>query len=147
MKFAILDLQPVDTTETTKKKKKKSRTMSLSLLQGYSSAEDDDDPAAGTELSESGDSSTEESGSEGDEGSAPPKPALKPRRRPNPKVGDASGGDGDSSLPSALEAFADVSGPPEFLRHRVAEPEEGTEALGVLDRRGKEGSKHPPPGK
>ena len=50
-------------------------------------------------------------------------------------------------LPSALEAFADVSGPPDFLRHRVAEPEEGTEALGVLDRRGKEGSKQPPPGK
>uniref|UniRef100_A0A804MLN6 Uncharacterized protein n=1 Tax=Zea mays TaxID=4577 RepID=A0A804MLN6_MAIZE len=48
-------------------------------------------------------------------------------------------------LPSALEAFADVSGPPDFLRHRVAEPEEGTEALGVLDRRGKEGSKQPPP--
>ena len=121
--------------------------MSLSLLQGYSSAEEDDDPAAGTELSESGDSSAEEAGSDGDDGSAPPKPAPKPRRRPNPKGGDAGGGDGDSSLPSALEAFADVSGPPEFLRHRVAEPEEGTEALGVLDRRGREGSKHPPPGK
>jgi hypothetical protein len=121
--------------------------MSLSLLQGYSSAEEDDDPAAGTELSESGDSSAEEAGSDGDEGSAPQKPAPKPRRRPNPKGGDAGGGDGDSSLPSALEAFADVSGPPDFLRHRVAEPEEGTEALGVLDRRGKEGSKHPPPGK
>ncbi|CAN6239389.1 unnamed protein product [Urochloa humidicola] len=122
--------------------------MSLSLLQGYSAAEDDDDHAAGAgaELSESGNSSAEEAGSEGDEASAPPKPASKPRRRPNPKGGDAGGGEEDSSLPSALEAFADVSGPPEFLRHRVAEPEEGTEALGVLDRRGKEGSKHPPPG-
>jgi hypothetical protein len=69
------------------------------------------------------------------------------RRRPNPKGGDAGGSDGGSLLPSALEAFADVSGPPDFLRHRVAEPEEGTEALGVLDRRGKEGSKQPPPGK
>ena len=125
--------------------------MSLTLLQGYSSAEEDDDPTAGAgagaELSESGDSSTEEAGSDGDEASAPPKPASKPRRRPNPKGGDAGGGEGNASLPSALEAFADVSGPPEFLRHRVAEPEEGTEALGVLDRRGKEGSKHPPPGK
>ncbi|KAF8729895.1 hypothetical protein HU200_017357 [Digitaria exilis] len=122
--------------------------MSLSLLQGYSSAEEDDDHAAGAgaELSESGESSAEEAGSDGDEASAPAKPASKPRRRPNPKGGDAGGGEGDSSLPSALEAFADVSGPPEFLRHRVADPEEGTEALGVLDRRGKEGSKHPPPG-
>ncbi|KAJ1281096.1 hypothetical protein BS78_04G282000 [Paspalum vaginatum] len=119
--------------------------MSLSLLQGYSSAEEEDDPAAGAELSVSGDSSAEEAGSDGDEASAPAKPASRPRRRPNPKEGDG-GGDGDSALPSALEAFADVSGPPEFLRHRVAEPEEGTEALGVLDRRGKEGSKQPPPG-
>ncbi|OEL22697.1 hypothetical protein BAE44_0016285 [Dichanthelium oligosanthes] len=122
--------------------------MSLALLQGYSSAEDDEDHAAGAgaELSESGDSSAEEAGSGGDEASAPPKSASKHRRRPNPKGGDAGVGEGDSSLPSALEAFADVSGPPEFLRHRVAEPEEGTEALGVLDRRGKEGSKQPPPG-
>ncbi|WVZ73635.1 hypothetical protein U9M48_021920 [Paspalum notatum var. saurae] len=120
--------------------------MSLSLLQGYSSAEEDDDPAAAGELSVSGDSSAEEAGSDGDEASAPAKPASRPRRRPNPKEGDGGGGGGDSALPSALEAFADVSGPPEFLRHRVAEPEEGTEALGVLDRRGKEGSKHPPPG-
>ncbi|AQK56499.1 hypothetical protein ZEAMMB73_Zm00001d052225 [Zea mays] len=123
--------------------------MSLTLLQGYSSAEDDDDPAAGagagTELSESGDSSAEEAGSDEDEESAPPKPPPKLRRRPNPKGGDAGGSDGGSLLPSALEAFADVSGPPDFLRHRVAEPEEGTEALGVLDRRGKEGSKQPPP--
>ncbi|GJM86875.1 hypothetical protein PR202_ga02774 [Eleusine coracana subsp. coracana] len=121
--------------------------MSLALLEGYSSAEDDE-PAggAGLELSESGNSSAEEAGSDGDEASAPPKPASKPARRcPNPKVGDAGGG-GDSSLPSALEAFADVSGPPDFLRHRVAEPEEATEALGVLNRRTKEGSKHPPPG-
>jgi hypothetical protein len=121
--------------------------MSLALLEGYSSAEEEDGPAAGAELSESADSSAEEARSDGDEGSAPPKPAFKPRRRPNRKKGDAGGGDGDSSLPSALEAFSDVSGPPEFLRHRVAEPEEGTEALGVLDRRGKEGSKQPPPGK
>jgi hypothetical protein len=123
--------------------------MSLALLEGYSSAEEEDGPAAGAgaELSESADSSAEEAGSDGDEGSAPPKSAFKPRRRPNRKKGDAGGGDGDSCLPSALEAFSDVSGPPEFLRHRVAEPEEGTEALGVLDRRGKEGSKQPPPGK
>lgn len=122
--------------------------MSLALLEGYSSAEDDEPAAgAGPELSESGNSSAEEGGSDGDETSAPPKPASKfPRRRPNPKAGDAGSG-GDSSLPSALEAFADVSGPPDFLRHRVAEPEEATEALGVLDRRSKEGSKQPPPGK
>ncbi|TVU28553.1 hypothetical protein EJB05_20090 [Eragrostis curvula] len=120
--------------------------MSLALLGGYSSAEDDEPAAgAGAELSESGHSSAEEAGSDVDEASAPPKPASKPRRRPNPKGADAGGG-GDSSLPSALEAFADVSGPPDFLRHRVAEPEEATEALGVLDRRAKEGSKHPPPG-
>ncbi|KAL6633530.1 hypothetical protein ACP70R_026201 [Stipagrostis hirtigluma subsp. patula] len=122
--------------------------MSLALLEGYSSAEDEDPAAAGAgaELSASGDSSADEAGSDGDEASAPPKPASKPRRRPNPSRGDAAGGGDDSSLPSALEAFADVSGPPEFLRHRVAEPEEATEALGVVDRRSKEGSKQPPPG-
>jgi hypothetical protein len=121
--------------------------MSLTLLEGYSSAEDDE-PAAGAdpELSESGNSSAEEAGSDGDQASAPPKPASKPRRRSNPKGGNAGGG-GDSSLPSALEAFADVSGSPDFLRHRVAEPEVATEALGVLDRRAKDGSKQPPPGK
>ncbi|XP_062220350.1 uncharacterized protein LOC133919833 [Phragmites australis] len=116
--------------------------MSLALLEGYSSTEDDE-PAA--ELSGSADSAADESGSDGNEASAPPKPASKPRRRPNPKGADAGGG-GDSSLPSALEAFADVSGPPEFLRRRVAEAEEATEALGVLHRRSKEGSKQPPPG-
>jgi hypothetical protein len=121
--------------------------MSLALLEGYSSAEDDEPAAgAGAELSDFGNSSAEEAGSDGDEASAPPKPTSKPCRRPNPKGGDAGGG-GDSSLPSALEAFADVSGPPEFLRHRVAQPEEATEALGVLDRRTKDGSKQPPPGK
>ena len=120
--------------------------MSLALLEGYSSAEDDDPAAAASELSDLGNSSAEEAGSDGDEKYAPPKPASKPRRRQNPKGEDAGGG-GDSSLPSALEAFADVSGPPDFLRHRVAEPEEATEALGVLDRRSKEGSKKPPPGK
>jgi len=37
-----------------------------------------------------------------------------------------------------LEDLTDVSGPPEFMRHRVAEPQEGMEALAVLDRRRKE---------
>ncbi|KAL6912116.1 hypothetical protein ACP4OV_000921 [Aristida adscensionis] len=122
--------------------------MSLALLEGYSSAEDEDPAAAAAtaELSASGDSSADEAGCDGDEASAPPKPASKPRRRPNPSRGDTAGGGGDSSLPSALEAFADALGPPEFLRHRVAEPEEATEALGVLDRRSKEGSKQPPAG-
>jgi len=36
------------------------------------------------------------------------------------------------------EDLTDVSGPPEFMRHRVAEPQEGMEALAVLDRRRKE---------
>jgi len=52
---------------------------------------------------------------------------------PKPKWGDADGGEGNSSLPSALEAFADVSSRPAFLKDRVAKPEEGMEALGVLD--------------
>jgi len=52
----------------------------------------------------------------------------------------------NSSLLSVLEAFTNVSGPPKFLRHRVAEPEEAMEALCVVDRCGKEVSKHPPPG-
>jgi len=37
-----------------------------------------------------------------------------------------------------LEDLTDVYGPPEFMRHRVAEPQEGMEALAVLDRRRKE---------
>jgi hypothetical protein len=120
--------------------------MSLALLEGYSAEDDEPAAGAGVELSESDNSSAEEAGSseDGDEASAPPKPTSKPRRRPNPKRGDAGGGE-DSSLPSALEAFADVSGPPEFLRNRVAQPEEATEALGVLDRRTTDGSKQPPP--
>ncbi|XP_052141777.1 uncharacterized protein LOC127761512 [Oryza glaberrima] len=128
--------------------------MSLSLLQGYSSADEDDPAAAGAgagELSDSGDSSAEDAGSDGEEASAAPRPAAKPRPRPNPSRGDAGGGGGDGSLlPSALDAFAEISGPPEFLNNRVAEPEEAVEALGVLDRRGKGGrgsdSKQPPPG-
>lgn len=128
--------------------------MSLSLLQGYSSAEEDDPAAAGAgagELSDSGDSSAEDAGSDGEEASAAPRPAAKPRPRPNPSRGDVGGGGGDGSLlPSALDAFAEISGPPEFLNNRVAEPEEAVEALGVLDRRGKGGrgsdSKQPPPG-
>ncbi|KAL5212105.1 hypothetical protein ABZP36_022952 [Zizania latifolia] len=127
--------------------------MSLALLQGYSSAEEDGpaaDGAGAAELSDSGGSSDEDAGSDGEVASAAPRLAAKPRRFPNPSRGDA-GGDGDStSLPSALDAFAEVSGPPEFLIHRVAEPEEVGEALGVLDRRGKGGrgsdSKQPPPG-
>lgn len=119
--------------------------MSLALLQGYSSAEDDDPAAAAASLTDSGGSSADESGSDDDEASATPKPAAKPRRRANPSRGDAGGG-GDSSLPSALDAFAEVSGPPDFLSHRVAEPEEAREALGVLDRRSKDRSKQPPPG-
>ena len=46
-----------------------------------------------------------------------------------------------------LEDLTDVSGPPEFMRHRVAEPQEGMEALAVLDRRRKEVSKNAPPAK
>uniref|UniRef100_A0A453PJ42 Uncharacterized protein n=1 Tax=Aegilops tauschii subsp. strangulata TaxID=200361 RepID=A0A453PJ42_AEGTS len=115
--------------------------MSLALLGGYSSAEDDDPAAgAGAELSDSGDSSAEEAGSDGDEKSAPSKPAAKPRPRVNP-----SPGDGDSSLPSALDVFAEISGPPAFLNRRVAQPEEVGEALGVLDRRSNSKRRKPPP--
>ena len=46
-----------------------------------------------------------------------------------------------------LEDLTDVSGPPEFMRHMVAEPQEGMEALAVLDRRRKEVSKNAPPAK
>ncbi|XP_047078021.1 uncharacterized protein LOC124688378 [Lolium rigidum] len=116
--------------------------MSLALLGGYSSAEDDDPAAAaGADLSDSGGSSAEEAGSDVGEASAPPKPSAKPSRRVNP-----SPGDGDSSLPSALDVFAEISGPPDFLNRRVAQPEEVREALGVLDRRSKQGRKPPPPG-
>ncbi|VAI49239.1 unnamed protein product [Triticum turgidum subsp. durum] len=115
--------------------------MSLALLGGYSSAEDDDPAAgAGAELSDSGDSSAEEAGSDGDEKSAPSKPAAKPRPRVNP-----SPGDGDSSLPSALDVFAEISGPPAFLNRRVAQPEEVGEALGVLDHRSDSKRRKPPP--
>ena len=116
--------------------------MSLALLGGYSSAEEDDRAAgAGADLSDSDGSSAEAGGSDVDEESGPPKQAAEPRRRVNP-----SPGDGDSSLPSALDVFAEISGPPDFLNRRVAEPEEVREALGVLDRRSNDRRKPPPPG-
>ncbi|CAN4125112.1 unnamed protein product [Withania somnifera] len=74
--------------------------MSLSLIQGYSSAEEEEqDPQY--------DKSSDE------EGDDVPLNHYKPLFDPKPSS--------SSSLPSALDAFSEISGPPEFLNNSVEE--------------------------
>ncbi|KAL9275810.1 hypothetical protein AKJ16_DCAP25697 [Drosera capensis] len=81
--------------------------MSLTLLQGYSSAEED---AAAVEVA----TFTSDTDREDADDRAPPtsyKPVV-----PSPKSSSSASG-----LPSALEAFSEVSGPPEFLNNCIEE--------------------------
>ncbi|KAL7082479.1 hypothetical protein ACP275_14G101000 [Erythranthe tilingii] len=81
--------------------------MSLSLLQGYSSAEEDD----GDQLV----LQEEQLSSDDEANDAVPKTSrsYKPLTDPNPPS--------SSSLPSAFDAFSEISGPPQFLNNSVKE--------------------------
>ncbi|XP_027347346.1 uncharacterized protein LOC113858793 [Abrus precatorius] len=88
--------------------------MSLSLIQGYSSAEEDDQDQIQPHNSDVEDS--DDDGAAG-EPSAADHPSLGDRsifdHRPNPP--SASG------LPSAFDVFSEISGPPQFLNNSVEE--------------------------
>ncbi|KAG8364134.1 hypothetical protein BUALT_Bualt19G0095200 [Buddleja alternifolia] len=79
--------------------------MSLSLLQGYSSAEEEEDDEQ--QLLQ------EEISSDDEENDAVPKTtrSYKPLFDPNPAS--------SSALPSAFDAFSEISGPPQFLNNSV----------------------------
>ncbi|KAK4357821.1 hypothetical protein RND71_023431 [Anisodus tanguticus] len=76
--------------------------MSLSLIQGYSSAEEEEQ-----EQKPQYDKSSDE------ENDDVPQNRYKPLFDPNPSS--------SSLLPSALDAFSEISGPPEFLNNSVEE--------------------------
>lgn len=84
--------------------------MSLTLLQTYSSAEEDEE-----EIHYQNSSSDEEEEASRADGSRARRISNKPLFDPNPPS--------SSLLPSALDAFYEVSGPPQFLNNAV---EEGT---------------------
>uniref|UniRef100_A0A1D1XK50 Protein PRRC2A n=1 Tax=Anthurium amnicola TaxID=1678845 RepID=A0A1D1XK50_9ARAE len=94
--------------------------MSLTLLQGYSSAEEERD-----EEHERGLFSDEEGG--GTSSSISEEEAEGARRKTNRSVAEGSkppldpttGSSPNSLLPSAFDAFSEVSGPPEFLNNSV----------------------------
>nr|GMD91611.1 uncharacterized protein LOC109164599 [Ipomoea batatas] len=84
--------------------------MSLTLLQSYSSAEEEEDDAGEGEEQPGYDKSEDE---DDDDEDGVPQNRYKPLFNPNPSS--------SSSLPSALDAFSEVSGPPEFLNNSVQE--------------------------
>ncbi|KAL0454392.1 UNVERIFIED_CONTAM: hypothetical protein Slati_0778400 [Sesamum latifolium] len=81
--------------------------MSLALLQGYSSAEEEDDDQQQL--------SREEISSDDEETDAVQRTSrsYKPLFDPNPPS--------SSALPSAFDAFSEISGPPQFLNNSVQE--------------------------
>ncbi|XP_052192064.1 uncharacterized protein LOC127801197 [Diospyros lotus] len=87
--------------------------MSLALLQGYSSAEEEEEGEAENYdfQDSSGDDDGERNGIVSDYATKPLFDLPKPSSR------------GGSSLPSAFDAFTEVSGPPRFLNNCVEEPE------------------------
>ncbi|XP_019168665.1 PREDICTED: uncharacterized protein LOC109164599 [Ipomoea nil] len=82
--------------------------MSLTLLQGYSSAEEEEDDAGEGEEQLGYDKPEDD-----DDDGAVPQNRYKPLFNPNPSS--------SSSLPSALDAFSEVLAPPEFLNNSVQE--------------------------
>ncbi|XP_038975663.1 uncharacterized protein LOC120106706 [Phoenix dactylifera] len=106
--------------------------MSLALLQGYSSPEEDEgeeERLSSSSLSDGDDGEEEEAGEE--DGLVGKNRSRKERKKP---LSNPSRPSSNSLLPSALDAFAEVTGPPEFLNNRPGAVEETREALGVLDR-------------
>ncbi|KAJ0975077.1 hypothetical protein J5N97_017042 [Dioscorea zingiberensis] len=80
--------------------------MSLALLQGYSSAEEEDvDRISSSSIEDQGDV-------DGISGSVPSKYSAPAQAAPNPL------------LPSAVDAFAEVAGPPDFLNNCFGSVEE-----------------------
>ncbi|KAK8617547.1 hypothetical protein V6N13_080457 [Hibiscus sabdariffa] len=107
--------------------------MSLSLLQGYSSAEDEE--LAEPDRIHYADSSDEDGGEDADvvggkTHSAAPK-------RYDSSVFDFPDPSRKSALPSAFDAFSQVSGPPEFLNHAVEEPGSASDSAQQQGRRGR----------
>ncbi|XVF44747.1 hypothetical protein PTKIN_Ptkin02bG0148900 [Pterospermum kingtungense] len=101
--------------------------MSLSLLQGYSSQEDEEVPQLHhTHYRDSSDADDDDGDDIGfkNNSTAP--------KRYDSSVFDFPDPSRKSALPSAFDAFSQVSGPPEFLNHAV---EEQT-SVSDLDRRG-----------
>ncbi|KDP27366.1 hypothetical protein JCGZ_20190 [Jatropha curcas] len=87
--------------------------MSLALIQGYSSAEEEEPPAEGYQFS-----SDDEDGDGYDNSSA------NGGRRSfsyKPVFDQSAPSNGSSGLPSALDAFSEISGPPQFLNNCVEE--------------------------
>ncbi|KAL1366194.1 hypothetical protein HN51_014061 [Arachis hypogaea] len=100
--------------------------MSLSLIQGYSSAEEDDHPHL------------HDSSSDDDDAAHHDAVAAEPSAASHPSLGDRSIFDRPQpssacGLPSAFDAFSEVAGPPQFLNNSVeeynpakdAEPQQG----------------------
>ncbi|KAL2476901.1 hypothetical protein Fot_46493 [Forsythia ovata] len=82
--------------------------MSLSLLQSYSSAEEEEEGDG-----ELGDPQFQNSSDDEENGAVSKNPSYKPLFDSNPPS--------SSSLPSAFDAFSEVVGPPGFLNHHVQE--------------------------
>ncbi|KAE9605476.1 hypothetical protein Lalb_Chr10g0097741 [Lupinus albus] len=103
--------------------------MSLSLIQGYSSAEEEEDE-------EDHNSSSDNDGEDvntGEPSSAANHPSLYDRSIFNvPQPSSASG------LPSAFEVFSQISGPPQFLNNSI---EEYNPAKDVNHQQGRHGSR------
>ncbi|KAK4271245.1 hypothetical protein QN277_019966 [Acacia crassicarpa] len=92
--------------------------MSLSLLQGYSSAEEEEKETVGngTNYQNTSDDDSHDGDSDGGEASVADHPSLRDRSMfdlPQPSVAPG--------LPSAFDAFSEVSGPPQFLNNSVEE--------------------------
>ncbi|KAF2309018.1 hypothetical protein GH714_000126 [Hevea brasiliensis] len=101
--------------------------MSLSLIQGYSSAEEEEEPLSDDYRVSSDDDD------EGDDSSA----VAGGRSLSYKSVFDQSApSNGSSGLPSALDAFSEISGPPQFLNNCV---EEQASARDVENQLGKHG--------
>ncbi|GAB2219434.1 hypothetical protein Droror1_Dr00007069 [Drosera rotundifolia] len=85
--------------------------MSLTLLQGYSSAEDDAADDEDATFTSDSDSDREDAG------------GRAPLTSYKPIIVQPESSSSGSGLPSALEAFSEVSGPPEFLNNCIEERE------------------------
>ncbi|XP_073145742.1 uncharacterized protein [Henckelia pumila] len=108
--------------------------MSLTLLQSYSSAEED-------EVINDEHLLIEQISSEDDANDAVPKTrSYKPLFDPNPQS--------SSSLPSAFDVFSEIAGPPQFLNHSVQEdPQKGVvQQLRHGGRKNHKDKKHLPSG-
>ncbi|XVE93114.1 hypothetical protein REPUB_Repub01dG0162400 [Reevesia pubescens] len=106
--------------------------MSLSLLQGYSSAEEEEEAAAAENdqihLRDCSDDDEDDDVRSKNHSAAP--------RRYGSSVFDFPDLSRKSALPSAIDAFSQVSGPPEFLNHAVEELTSATDLDNQQGRRG-----------